>query len=109
MDNTARDIFLFDTDLEQFEADIRADERQRVREEMRQRRRAREAARRARINLYKRYALQRIIGVAIIMLSIAAVYFGWTYDATTGMNDGTFLILTIPLGLYVTFTRELMF
>lgn len=109
MNNTARKVIPFQSiDLEQFEADIRADERQRIKEEMRMRRERKAAIRVERRERMIKYAIQKTIGVAIVALSIWAATSGLMYDPTTGLNDGTFMFITIPLGLFMIFTKELM-
>ena len=109
MNNTARKVIPFQSiDLEQFEADIRADERQRIKEEMRMRRERKAAIRVERRERMIKYAIQKTIGVAIVALSIWVATSGLMYDPTTGLNDGTFMLITIPLGLFMIFTKELM-
>lgn len=109
MDNTARKVIPFQNiDLEQFEADIRADERKRIREEMRIRRERKAAIRAKKRERIINYLIQKTIGIMIIALSIWVVTSGLMYDPITGINDGTFLLITIPLGLFMIFTREEM-
>lgn len=109
MDNTARKIIPFQyIDLEQFESEIRADERRRIKERMRLRKERRAAIRAERRKILIRYAIQKSMGAALIILSIWAVTSGLMYDPVVKMNDGTFLLITIPLGLFMIFTKELM-
>lgn len=102
MDNTA-------IDMEEFEMMIRADERAKVKQEIRERKLARMVEKRRRICILKQYAVQRIMGFILTAGSIAVVSAGWTYDVYTQSKDGTMLLLTVPLGLYMMFTKELCY
>lgn len=110
MDNTARKIVPFNPnpiDLEQFEADIRADERMRIKEEMRKRRLHRERIRRRKKEILLKYAIQKAIGLVFIVGSFLIANSGWMYDPSTGINDGTFMLITVPIGLGLLFTKEI--
>lgn len=96
-------------DLSEFEMAIRADERVKIKREIRERKAARMVEKRGRMEMIKRYAIQRISGFILAAGSIAAVAAGWTYDAYTQTNDATFLLVTVPLGLYMMFTKELCY
>jgi len=100
MDNVA-------IDMSEFEMAIRADERAKIRREIRERKEARMAGKRRRMEIVKQYAIQRISGFILTAGSIATVAAGWTYDTYTQANDGTILLITVPLGLYMMFTKEL--
>lgn len=100
MNNTA-------IDLEAFEQSIRADEREKIKHEMRMRRMTRIREKRARVELLKRYAIQRISGLVMIVASILLVTSDAMYDVEAQANDGTFLLLTVPLGLYLLLTKDL--
>lgn len=102
MDNTA-------IDMSEFEMAIRADERAKILREIRERKLAIMEEKRNRLCTLKQYAIQRITGFILAAGSIAMVAAGWTYDVYTQSKDATILLLTVPLGLYMIFTKELCF
>lgn len=102
MDNTAIDI-------NEFEMAIRADERAKILREIRERKLAIMKEKRERLYILKQYAIQRAMGFILAAGSIAVVAAGWTYDVYTQSKDATILLITVPLGLYMVFTKELCF
>lgn len=105
-DNTAKKIVPFQySDSRQFEKDIRADERQKVYNEIKRKHKVATKAKKRKI--LARYIIQKMIGIAIIAVSVAIVKSGITYDIDTGYYDGIFLLITILRRLYMIFTKEL--
>lgn len=102
MDNVA-------IDMNEFEITIRADERAKVMHEIRERKLAIMAEKKKRLCILKQYAIQRVMGFILAAGSIAVVAAGLTYDVCTQSKDGTILLITVPLGLYMMFTKELCF
>jgi len=50
--------------------------------------------------------VQKIIGIFMIVIPIIMLKFGLFYEPTINSNDGTFLLLTVPIGLYMMFTKH---
>ena len=96
-------------DINEFEMAIRADERAKILREIRERKLAIMKEKRERLYILKQYAIQRVMGFILAAGSIAIVAAGWTYDVYTQSKDATILLLTVPLGLYMIFTKELCF
>ncbi len=64
---------------------------------------------RRKMELLKQHAVQCIVGFTLVAGSIMAVIAGWTYDICTQSKDGTILLLTVPLGLYMMFAKDLCY
>ena len=89
--------------LNEYEFEIRQDERRKEFE-----RRCAERARRRKIAEDKRKAFKRTIpfrigGLLLIWLTIAMLKSGILYDDVIGGVDGTFACITIPMGLLTVF------
>lgn len=52
------------------------------------------------------YYKQKLMGLCLILISFIFIFSGILYDEITENTDATFLLLTIPLGLYMIFTSE---
>lgn len=94
--------------IDEFEMAIRADERAKIMREIEMRRKARIEKKQRKAQMVKQYIIQRIFGLLLVVGSVIAVASGWTYDVCTQSKDGTILFITIPLGLYMIFTKELL-
>lgn len=82
-------------DLEQFEFDIRQEMLEKY---IAQRRRERKEARwkrEAKADLFKLTIIPRMIGICVLVLSA----FSWMLLSGFGETDGTYLTITVPLGL----------
>ena len=99
----------FNIDLEEFEMQIRADERRRIREARLERMKKLKAERKKKLHLLMQYCIQKLVGIFLIVLSIVALKAGWFYEPTIDGNDGTFLLITIPVSLYFIFTKDRCF
>ena len=90
-----------------YEEMVREDERERIHriyENRKQRKALRKIERRHEMIVG---ALQRILGIAIIVFTFVLCRSGFCYDVTTGINDTGFALFTIPVGLFLMFAPNL--
>lgn len=50
--------------------------------------------------------VQRVLGFLMVALPIVLLKAGMFYEPTINSNDGTFLLLVVPMGLYMMFTKH---
>lgn len=93
-------------DLEKHDAEVVRAERERVYNIKRKRKIQKEIERQHKLENFMYFAKQKFIGIMFVVVSVVLVKSGLMYDAVTGMNDGTFLVFTIPFGLFLTFTKS---
>lgn len=93
-------------DLEEHDAEVIRAERERVRKVKYEMRMRKEAERQAKLENFIYFVKQKLLGLGFIIISFILMKSGLMYDATTGVNDGTFLIFTIPLGLFLLFSKS---
>lgn len=96
-------------DLEEHDAEVIRAERERVYNAKRKRKMKKEIERQVKLENFMYFAKQKFIGIIFLVISVVLVKSGLMYDAVTGMNDGTFLMFTVPLGLFLAFTKNRCF
>lgn len=87
--------YLYDIDLYEFEQRIRADERSKLYRRINQR-----------IKELSVLLLQKLIGISIIVGVIILFKAGLFYEPEIQSNDGTALLIIIPLALALIFSNE---
>lgn len=87
--------YLYDVDLYEFEQQIRADERSKLYRKINQR-----------IKELSVLLLQKFIGIFIIIGTIVLFKAGLFYEPEIQGNDGTVLLIIIPLALVLIFSNE---
>lgn len=92
--------------LEEHDAEVIHAERERIRKIKYEMKMRKEAERQVKLENFIYFAKQKLFGLGFIIVSLILVKSGLMYDIDTGLNDGTFLIITIPLGLFLLFTKN---
>lgn len=96
-------------DLEEHDAEVIRAERKRVYNAKRKRKMQKEIERQVKLENLMYFVKQKFIGIMFLIISVVLVKSGLMYDVVTGMNDGTFLMFIIPLGLFLVFTKNRCF
>lgn len=96
-------------DLNEFEQQIRLDERNRIYERIKNYKRI---IRENDVIIWKNrlyFFKQKIIGILFILATVLIYYSGIFYDPKTQGMDCTFSLITIPIGLFLIFTKDKVF
>lgn len=94
--------------LDDYEEMIRNNERNRMREIRNGRKHRSMVERKEKMMRIAVSVLQRIIGVALIVLTVMYAKSGVAFDAYYGAKDCTFALATIPAGLCLAFGKNVL-
>lgn len=93
-------------DMEKHDREVIRKEHLRQREYRRQKRMQYERERREILRNIIYFVKQKLIGLTFVVVSIWLISSGIMYDSAIQRNDCTFALITIPLGLFLIFTKE---
>ena len=93
-------------DVDAFEYEIRKDERLKMRKRLQERRKRQQERKKQRIKDCLVILFQKTIGLLLIALLVFAFNYGYFYEPEIQANDGTPLIILVPLALFLIFSNK---